>query len=115
MNENIFDKPIHYLEISVRAQKCLLKHPHGRINTIRDLVKMSDGELLIAENFGRKSLKELKDQLECYGLYLGMNTDVAPEPIVEHNSIANLIERIESLENFARRLKNLVEEYGNAA
>jgi DNA-directed RNA polymerase subunit alpha len=52
------------------------------IQTIGDLVQRNEKDMLDIENFGRKSLEELKKVLEDVGLSLGM--DVSSLPIVEH-------------------------------
>jgi DNA-directed RNA polymerase subunit alpha len=78
---------IEDLELSNRALNCLLK---GRskttgervsIQTIGDLVQRTEKDMLDIENFGRKSLEELKKVLEDVGLSLGM--DVSGLPIAE--------------------------------
>jgi len=45
----------------------------AEINTIGDLVKKTDQEMLKYRNFGRKSLNEIKGVLEDMGLFLGMD------------------------------------------
>jgi DNA-directed RNA polymerase subunit alpha len=52
------------------------------IQTIGDLVQRNEKDMLDIENFGRKSLEELKKVLEDVGLSLGM--DVSSLPILEH-------------------------------
>jgi DNA-directed RNA polymerase subunit alpha len=71
-------RDIDELEISNRASNCLKrgrsKRTHERIsiNTIGDLVQRTEKEMLDIENFGRKSLEELKKVLEGLGLTFGM-------------------------------------------
>lgn len=69
---------VNEIELSVRAANCL---NNANIQTIGDLVKKSEGELLRYRNFGRTSLLEIKSVLVGMGLSLGM-TD-APTPIEE--------------------------------
>jgi DNA-directed RNA polymerase subunit alpha len=67
---DLFTKPIETLELSVRAQNCL---DSAEIRTVLDLVNLSDEEALKIKNFGRKTLKEVKEVLIGLGLRLGMN------------------------------------------
>jgi DNA-directed RNA polymerase subunit alpha len=55
-------------ELSVRARNCLKKM---NINTLGDLVRITEPELLGYKNFGETSLKEIKDMLKAKGLRLG--------------------------------------------
>lgn len=67
--QEILDQQIGIIELSVRAGKCLSK---AKINTIRELVRKRDEDLLVYRNFGKKSLDEIKDKLQELGLSLGM-------------------------------------------
>jgi DNA-directed RNA polymerase subunit alpha len=58
------------LELSVRATNCL--ESEG-INSVRDLVSRSEGQLLTVRNFGETTLKEVKAKLLEIGLDLGMD------------------------------------------
>ncbi len=66
----LFLKPIDELEFSVRSHNCLVS---AGIKRVIDLINMSDDELLKIKNFGRKSLREVKEILGAFGLHLGMN------------------------------------------
>jgi DNA-directed RNA polymerase subunit alpha len=66
----LFLKPIEDLELSVRAQNCLI---NAGITRIIDLVNLSEEGLLGIKNFGRKSLTEVKDAVRVGGLQFGMN------------------------------------------
>lgn len=57
------------LELSVRASNCL---ESARIETVGQLVTMSDAELLKLRSFGRTSLREVKRKLQDIGLELGV-------------------------------------------
>lgn len=57
------------LELSVRSGNCLRA---AKIETLGELVKKSEAEMLQYPNFGRKSLTELIDLLTKHGLSLGM-------------------------------------------
>ncbi len=63
-------KPIDELELSVRAQNCLI---NAGIKRIIDLVNLSEEEVLKIKNFGRKSASEVKENLKSFGLTFGMN------------------------------------------
>jgi len=60
------------LELSVRASNCLKA---ANIETIADLVKRDESEMLKLRNFGRKSLTALSNILESLGLHFGMDVD----------------------------------------
>lgn len=63
-------KPIEELELSVRAHNCLLQ---AGIKRILDLVNLSEDEGLKIKNFGRKSLNEVVESMNAFGLSFGMN------------------------------------------
>jgi DNA-directed RNA polymerase subunit alpha len=61
--------PIQELELSVRANNCL---ESAKVETVRQLVKMTEAELLEIRSFGKTSLREVKRKLVDIGLSLGM-------------------------------------------
>jgi len=61
--------PISDMDLSVRASNCL---ESARIETVAQLVQMSDQDLLKLRSFGRTSLREVKRKLQDLGLDLGM-------------------------------------------
>lgn len=63
---------VEELELSVRASNCLRA---ANIQTIGDLVRREEQEMLRFRNFGRKSLQELNKILESRGLHFGMDVD----------------------------------------
>jgi len=65
----ILETPISDFELSVRSRNCLRKM---NINTLGDLLKITETELLSYKNFGETSLREVKVILESKGLRLGM-------------------------------------------
>ena len=71
LNEHL-DKSVEELELSVRSYNCL---KNANIRTIRELVQKTEAEMLKTKNFGRKSLKEIKEILAEMGLSLGMKLD----------------------------------------
>jgi len=74
LNENLF-KSVDELELSVRAANCLQA---ANIKYIGDLVQKTEAEMLKTKNFGRKSLREIKDILAGMGLSLGMKLENWP-------------------------------------
>ncbi len=64
--------PVDELELSVRSHNCLKA---ANINTIADLVSRQENEMLKFRNFGRKSLAELTDIIDSFGLTFGMDVD----------------------------------------
>ena len=69
---NNLDRKIDELELSIRVMNGLKSN---NINTIEDLVKLTEGEILRTPNFGRKSLNEVKEVLSCMNLKLGMTEE----------------------------------------
>ena len=69
------DPEIDELELSVRSMNCLQT---ANIKLIGDLVQRSEAEMLRTKNFGRKSLKEIKNVLAEMGLSLGMRLENWP-------------------------------------
>ncbi len=58
---------INTLKLEARARNCLVT---GNIRTIRDLVTLTEAELLQIPNLGRRSLNEIKEALASRGLQL---------------------------------------------
>jgi len=78
LNENLF-RSVDELELSVRSANCLQQ---ANIKTIGDLVQRTEAEMLKTKNFGRKSLKEIKEILAEMGLSLGMKLENWPPKLV---------------------------------
>lgn len=76
INENLY-RSVDELELSVRSANCL---KNANIHLIGDLVQRSEAEMLKTQNFGRKSLNEIKDILAEMDLTLGMKLDSFPDP-----------------------------------
>jgi DNA-directed RNA polymerase subunit alpha len=74
LNENLF-RSVDELELSVRSANCL---QNANITLIGELVQRSEQDMLKTKNFGRKSLKEIKEILSGMGLALGMKIDNWP-------------------------------------
>jgi len=75
-NVNLY-RPVEELELSVRSANCL---KNANIRLIGELVQKSEAEMLKTQNFGRKSLNEIKDILAEMGLGLGLHLDNFPDP-----------------------------------
>jgi DNA-directed RNA polymerase subunit alpha len=73
-NENLL-RTVEELELSVRSANCL---QNANIRYIGELVQRTEAEMLKTKNFGRKSLKEIKEILAEMGLSLGMKLDGWP-------------------------------------
>jgi len=76
VNENLY-RTVDELELSVRSANCL---KNAGIKLIGELVSKTEAEMLKTQNFGRKSLNEIKDILSDMGLTFGMKLDVFPDP-----------------------------------
>jgi DNA-directed RNA polymerase subunit alpha len=70
------------LELSVRSHNCLKA---ANIKTLGDLVRRDENEMLKFRNFGRKSLAELIEIVENYGLEFGMDVDKILKEKPENN------------------------------
>jgi DNA-directed RNA polymerase subunit alpha len=69
---DILWRSVDELELSVRSANCL---QNANIHYIGDLVQRTEAEMLKTKNFGRKSLKEIKEILGQMGLSLGMKIE----------------------------------------
>jgi DNA-directed RNA polymerase subunit alpha len=85
LNENLF-RTVEELELSVRSANCL---QNANIHLIGELVQRSEAEMLKTKNFGRKSLKEIKEILAEMGLSLGMRIDNWPQMLERWKSQQN--------------------------
>ncbi len=74
---------IHELELSVRSNNCL---EAGKIETVGQLVQLTEADLLKIRSFGKTSLREVKRKLADLGLSLGMNVDL-PAPVLEDDEL----------------------------
>lgn len=74
---NLLKTRVDELELSVRSSNCLRA---ANIQTLEDLVKKTEQEMLKYRNFGRKSLTELNTILADLGLSFGMDVSKYREP-----------------------------------
>ena len=58
---------IEELDLSVRSYNCLKR---AGINTVEELTKKTEADMLKVRNLGKKSLQEVKEKLAEYGLAL---------------------------------------------
>ncbi len=69
VSSELLNKMVSDIELSVRATNCL---KNAKINTLGELVRKTEEELLSYKNFGKKSLDEIKEKLKELDLSLGM-------------------------------------------
>jgi DNA-directed RNA polymerase subunit alpha len=74
LNEHLF-RSVDELELSVRSANCL---QNANIQLIGELVQRTEQDMLKTKNFGRKSLKEIKEILSSMSLSLGMKLENWP-------------------------------------
>ena len=70
--EKVLEMSIEDLDLSVRSYNCLKR---AGINTVEDLAKKSEEEMMKVRNLGRKSLDEVKFKLHALGLALKEEED----------------------------------------
>ncbi len=63
----ILELPIEEMDLSVRSYNCLKR---AGVNTVEDIVKKSRADMLKVKNLGIKSIDEVVQKLESYGLSL---------------------------------------------
>jgi len=68
---NILDRPFDDLGLPTRAYNAIFQEL-GREGTVRQLTTLTEAQLLRLNNFGRKSLTDVKMILMEHGLHLGM-------------------------------------------
>ena len=74
---DLLSKSVDELELSVRSANVLMQ---SNIKTIGELVWNTEAELLKRKNFGRKSLREIRELLEDLGLSLRGTPFAPPVP-----------------------------------
>ncbi len=70
--DELLSKSVDILDLSVRAKNCL---DSENLQTLRDLVQLTESDILKVRNFGKTSLKEVKTKLAALGLSLGLASD----------------------------------------
>ncbi len=113
LNENIeiLIKPVESFNLSVRTLNCL---KNENINNIGDLIQLSEQFLLKSQNFGIKSLNELREILNYYNLNFNTRLENWPPEnlddkikIYKNKEIENLEVDTESL---LGEIKNILSE-----
>ena len=67
-SEDILFTKIDELDFSARSLNCLEK---ANIKYLGDLIQLNEEDLLNLENFGKRSLNEVRDVISSYNLRLG--------------------------------------------
>lgn len=70
--DELLSRSVDILDLSVRAKNCL---DSENIRSMRELVSMTESDILKVRNFGKTSLKEVKTKLSALGLSLGLSTE----------------------------------------
>ncbi len=70
-NSQILEMQIEDLDLSVRSYNCLKR---AGINTVEELTKKTEEDMMKVRNLGKKSLKEVKQKLEDLGLSLARHS-----------------------------------------
>lgn len=70
--KQVLSMAIEEMDLSVRSYNCLKR---ANIHTVEDLTRKTEDEMLKVRNLGRKSLDEVIQKLESYGLSLAIKED----------------------------------------
>ena len=70
--QQVLKMAIEEMDLSVRSYNCLKR---ANIHTVEDLTKKTEDDMLKVRNLGRKSLDEVIQKLEPYGLSLNKQED----------------------------------------
>ena len=70
--KQVLSMAIEDMDLSVRSYNCLKR---ANIHTVEDLTRKTEDEMLKVRNLGRKSLDEVIQKLESYGLSLAIKED----------------------------------------
>ena len=70
--QQVLRMAIEEMDLSVRSYNCLKR---ANIHTVEDLTKKTEDDMLKVRNLGRKSLDEVIQKLESYGLALNKQED----------------------------------------
>jgi DNA-directed RNA polymerase subunit alpha len=84
--EQLLARPVTDFELSVRSRNCLSAMD---INSLGDLTRISEQELLSGKNFGETSLDEVRELMKQHGLSIGQNLhDKAREPSFSYKDLS---------------------------
>ncbi|MCD7777468.1 MAG: DNA-directed RNA polymerase subunit alpha, partial [Clostridiales bacterium] len=70
--EKVLELTIEELDLTVRSYNCLKR---AGINTVEDLAKKTEEDMMKVRNLGRKSLEEVLNKLAELGLSLSPSED----------------------------------------
>ncbi len=70
-NAQVLEMPIEDLDLSVRSYNCLKR---AGINTVDELTRKTEEDMMKVRNLGKKSLKEVKQKLDDLSLSLAKHT-----------------------------------------
>ena len=113
LNENIeiLIKTVESLNLSVRTLNCL---KNENINNIGDLIQLSEQFLLKSQNFGIKSLNELREILNYYNLNFNTRLENWPPENLDEKIKIYKNKEIENLkvdaESLLGEIKNILSE-----
>jgi len=92
LNQNALDNLANYLigwekncGLSVRILNCFLNKDPGYPNNLRELLMMTDSQLLEWPNFWRKSLNDFKEWLNDMNLKTGMTQEEIEKFLIKKN------------------------------
>ena len=85
---NLLNQAIDEMELSVRSFNCLQA---AGIKYIHELVSKEENQMLNYKNFGRKSLRELREKLNSMGLHFGIMFQIMDDFKDINEDINNLI------------------------
>ncbi len=88
-HDAIMDTPVTDFELSVRSRNCLKQM---NINTLGDLLRITEQKLLAYKNFGETSLNEIKAMLSQKGLRLGQMLEEEQAPPLTSAVIAPVMQ-----------------------
>jgi DNA-directed RNA polymerase subunit alpha len=84
--EQLLARPVTDFELSVRSRNCLAAM---EINTLGDLTRISEQELLAGKNFGETSLDEVRELMKQHNLTIGQNLhDKQREPVFSYKDLS---------------------------
>ena len=70
--------PLEFLPLNCRAYNCL--HFADDIHTMRDLVSLTEQDLMEIPSLGKKTVLEIKELLANFGLSLATNNQLTTNP-----------------------------------
>ncbi len=70
--DRLLEMTIEELDLSVRSYNCLKR---AGINTVEELTRRTEEDMMKVRNLGKKSLQEVKEKLAALGLCLRQSDD----------------------------------------